>query len=207
MSLSRLIPALVVLLATSLAIMLWGASQGIHALSATGAVLAAGSLTAAGYLVNSPFWRLEPSRVSPVAAPIAGRRNARLMALGYGWGGATLLAVYTVSGLRWQHGWQYASAMALIAGVLFAYAVAIGDEQSRLRAPRWQLTALRLTILQGALALGGVGWLMLSGKIHSAKADWAANHVFVAGGLAIAVLSAVAGYTHHRLQRAGHRLR
>ena len=42
------------------------------------------------------------------------------------------------------------------------------------------------------------------GKLQTAKADWAANHVFIAGGITIVLISIVSLLAHRR-QRSAHR--
>ena len=56
--------------------------------------------------------------------------------------------------------------------------------------------------LLGAAAAVALGMLIGSGKVGSIKADWPANHVFLAGGLALVVISAIAAITHFKLRRA-----
>jgi hypothetical protein len=151
--------------------------------------------------INRPLWRLPADRISDDAAPVAARRNARLMALTYAWGAAGMLAVYTLSPLRWYHYWQYAIGMALLAALLLAYGARIANPRSELRQPALQLAALRLTVIQGMLALGGAGFLVLSEKLASTKPDWAASNLFLAGALAVALISALAAFTQIRLKR------
>jgi len=43
-----------------------------------------------------------------------------------------------------------------------------------------------------AAALVGLVFLLISGKLQSTKPDWIANHVFLAGGLLVVVLSYLA---------------
>ncbi len=158
-------------------------------------------LIAAALLANRPLWRLPADRLAPAAAPVAGVRNAALIALGYGWGAVTLAAVYLASGIVWRHGLQYASGMALIALAVGLYARALARPDSGTRQPRAQLAMLRATILHAAAAAGGVGFLFASGKLKSGKGDWPANIVFLIGGLTILALSAMAATTQWRLSR------
>jgi hypothetical protein len=202
MSLQRIMPWLVAALAASVAAMWHGARIDGRSLATAAAALAGLALVGVGLLVNAPLWRLADERVRPEALPVQARRNTRLLALAYGWGAAGMFAVYFLSGLRWWHGWQYGTLMALFAAMLLAYAHALGIEGSPWRAARVQRAALTLTVVQAALALAGVAWLVLSGKAASARSDWAANRIFVAGGLAVAALSIIAVLTKRRLQGA-----
>jgi hypothetical protein len=44
-------------------------------------------------------------------------------------------------------------------------------------------------------------FLIGNGKLAPPKTDWVANHIFLAGGLAIAALSAIAAVTQGKLAR------
>jgi hypothetical protein len=201
MSLQRLMPWICAALAASVAVMVTGARLGRPELSAAAAGFFALTIVAVGWLVNRPAWQLDAARTPVDAAPVAARRNARLMAITYAWGAAAMLTAYTLTGLRWYHAWQYGLAMTLLAAILFLYAVAIGREGSRLRQRPLLLGALQLTVVQGAGALAGALFLIVSGKVATPRPDWAANHIFLAGGLAIAALSAIAAITQGKLAR------
>jgi hypothetical protein len=97
------------------------------------------------------------------------RCNAALLATAWGVGACSMLGVYLLSGLKWQHGWQYGAGMALIALAAAAYA----------RDPRWLNAAAIIVALQGVAAALGLAVLAGSGKLASIKGDWAANIVFV----------------------------
>jgi hypothetical protein len=201
MSLQRLMPWICAALAASVAVMVTGARLGRPELSAAAAGFFALAIVAVGWLVNRPAWQLDAARTPVDAAPVAARRNARLMAITYAWGAAAMLTAYTLTGLRWYHAWQYGLAMTLLAAILFLYAIAIGREGSRLRQRPLLLGALQLTVVQGAGALAGSLFLIVSGKVATPRPDWAANHIFLAGGLAIAALSAIAAITQGKLAR------
>jgi hypothetical protein len=189
-------------LAASVAAMVAAASLGRPAVSGLAAGFFALGIVVVGWMVNRPLWRLDTTRCSAHAAPETARRNARLMAITYAWGAIAMLSVYTLTGLRWYHAWQYGLAMALLAVLLFLYAIAIGREGSRLRQRVFLLGALQLTAVQGAGALAGVLFLIGSGKLATPKTDWAANRIFLTGGLAIAALSVIAAITQGKLARS-----
>jgi hypothetical protein len=134
-------------------------------------------------------WRL--NRTPFDDAETAARHNGMLQAWAWGIGAGSMLGVYLLSGLKWQHGWQYGSGMALIALAAFLFA----------RQPRWLNATAAVVGLQGAAAAIGLAVLAGSGKLASVKADWAANIIFVAGGVAIAALSVMAVAAHRRSQR------
>lgn len=154
-----------------------------------------------GWRLNAAFRDIPHDRVTPEAAPIAARRNARLCATIYAWGGGAMLGSYYLTDLHWQHAWQYGAAMLLIAASLWLYSTALGDPKSAVRTPRWLLAVQRLTQLQAIAALAGMGFIIVAGKLTAAKSDWAANVIFLAGGVALALISAIAVRTQRRLMR------
>jgi hypothetical protein len=168
--------------------------------------IAAGAMFAgvaifAGWRLNRPLADLPADRVTKEAAQVAARRNARLLATCYGWGGMAMLAAYYLSALHWQHAWQYGVGMLLIATAVYAYNAALADPSSPARQPHWLIAVQRLTMAQGFAAAVGVLILIVSGKLTAGKGDWIANLVFVAGGVAIAALSALSVRTQRRLMR------
>ena len=153
--------------------------------------------------VNAPYWRSgEPARGSDTLIA-ASQSNAGLIAWTWGAGAACMLAVYLLSGLKWQHGWQYGTGMLLIAVLGFAYVRSLGTLGSPTRRPSLLTVAALMAAAQGIAAIGGIMILVLSGKVASPRGDWAANIIFVAGGLAITVLSAIAVRTWARLNPDG----
>jgi hypothetical protein len=176
-----------------------GARVGAPWLSGAAAVFLPVMAITVGLKVNAPYWNPKAARNDPAALALASRRNARLMAWTWGAGAISMLAVYLLSGLRWQHGWQYGLGMLLIAGLGFLYAVSLGAAGSVWRQPRYLNAVAMLAAAQGIAAIAGVMILVLSGKVASQRGDWAANIIFVTGGLAITVLSAIAVRTYARL--------
>lgn len=121
------------------------------------------------------------------------RQSALLAALAYAWGALAMQGAYLtpLTGLRWQHGWQYALAMLLLAVGAIVLAgpprtptPGITDVRVRLAVP--------LAMAQMLVAAGGLAALAVSGKLWSNRADWAANRVFA--GLAVAILAISAAY-------------
>jgi hypothetical protein len=137
----------------------------------------------------STAWRLNRTPFGDIAT--AAHHNGMLQAYAWGVGAMSMLGVYLLSGLKWQHGWQYGCGMALIALVAFWFA----------RQPRWLNAVAVLVGLQAMAAAIGLAVLAGSGKLASPKGDWAANIIFVAGGVAIAALSVMAVGAHRRAQR------
>ncbi len=156
------------------------------------------------FAINRPIWSNAAAamRDDPEAQLHASRRNARLMAMVYGWGALALFAIYALTELWWFHSWQYGAAMALIAAALLGFVHVLGDEESLFRSQVSLDVSAMLAMAQAAAAAVALGMLIGSGKVGSIKADWPANHVFLAGGLALVVISAIAAITHFKLRRA-----
>lgn len=149
--------------------------------------------------VNQPYWNRTTPPTGIEALADASRRNARLIAWTWAAGAISMLAVYRLSGLRWQHGWQYGSGMVVIAALVFVYALSIESPSSPLRRPRLLNAVALMAAVQGIAGTAGIMMLVISGKLGSMKGDWAANIIFIAGGFAITVLSAIAVRTHARI--------
>lgn len=203
MTLQHRIPWLLAAIASSVAAMVSGAQSGVPFITVLAALLFALVIVATAVEVNRPLWQLEPGRISLDAAAVAARHNARLLALTYAWGAAAMFTVYRFSGLRWQHGWQYGAALTLVAALLFLFVGMIGSRDSPLRDRRVLLAVQKLTVLHGASAIAGVGFLVVSGKLWSTKPDWAGNLIFLAGSLAVAALCLIAAVTQSKLVRGG----
>lgn len=122
------------------------------------------------------------------AQPVTAAQNANLLALGYAWGGASLLAVYLLTPLRWQHGWQYGCGMLAIAALIAVFARGLKSRWT----PGLDRVLTIVTLIHGWAATGGLGWLIVTGKIWSVKGDWAANVVFAAGAVVLAGVSIMA---------------
>ncbi len=117
--------------------------------------------------------------------------SAFLAAIAYAWGAVAMQGAYltALTNLKWQHGWQYALAMALLAAGSLAFARAVAhawrDDNAPAMSGLAKLASL-LAVAQALIAGGGIVALSLSGKLSSTRADWAANRVFA--GLAAAIL-------------------
>lgn len=189
-------------LAASVAGQVIGAQQGAVGMSAFAAAAFTGAMLRLGWTLNRPWWQCETSTClgpdTGGAQPVIAARNAQLLALGYVWGGISLLAVYLLSGIKWQHGWQYGSGMVLIGALLLLAARALPKHWGPVLARR----LAGLTLIHGWAATGGLAWLVGSGKIWSIKGDWAANVVFAAGAVALVGVSAMALRTARILAEA-----
>lgn len=195
---TNLLPWNCAAIVASIAAIVTGIRMDLPMFAWCGAVLFAAVLVAAAIDINLPWWDRD-AEPSPELAAHAAVRNARLIVLGYAWGSLALLAIYRLTSLRWQHGLQYGAGMALIAWLMLLYIHFLARPGSRLRTPRALIQATWMSLAHGGAALGGVIFLLASGKVHSIKDDWAANTIFLVGGITVAALSAVAAYTQFRL--------
>ncbi len=147
-------------------------------------------------------WRFTTLARSAKDFDVLAARYAWLMAIAWTWAGAAMLACYYLTDLRWQHAWQYGAGMLLIAGLVAQYARARVEPGSRFATQDMAFAASLLTRIQGLAAIACVVVLAMSGKLDAAKQDWAANVVFVAGGLAIFALSTAARRAEQQFHRA-----
>lgn len=204
MSLQRLMPWLIVMLVTSVAgEMAAGAARDVRLMC-----LAVGIFTLStigvSLIINAPYWEANRSIAAvSTEVEVAARRNARLTAVAFAWGAISMQGIYAtpVTGLKWQHAWQYALVMLLFSLVAFHVARALGSASLE-RRTRWLNASLPLAIFNALLGAGGLLFLAASGKLAMHRADWAANLVFMFGALTIMILAAVALKTHVRLARS-----
>ncbi len=201
MPLTKLLPWILAAVVASIAGMVTGISSDMPRFSLASAVLFALALVATAVDVNLPWWRDREAAQASNAQVDAAISNTHLLVVGYFWGALALLFIYRMTSLRWQHGLQYGAGMALFGWLALVYVHFLAQPGSRLRSPRLLLQSAWLALAHGGAALGGVLFLVLSGKIHSTKGDWAANQVFLAGGIALVGLSILAAYTQIRLAR------
>ncbi len=197
----------------SAAAMIWGSASGNGVLVAAAAGCFGLSAVAGATLWNLEVWRRPASADADANANArlacdALRRNALASATAYGWGALTMQGVYItpLTGLKWQHGWQYALVMALLGAGSLAFARTLqpalpgADRRGWVTHFRW---ACRLAFGQGLVAAVGLGALVASGKLWSIRADWAANRVFAALAVAILAISIATCASHRRLLRDG----
>lgn len=196
-SLQRQMPWLVTALAASAAAMSLAASFDARFVALLAAFAFSAAVMAVAVPMNADAVR-EPDRDGRAAFHTL-RRNTRLIALVYAWGAAALFAIYLLTDVKWRHGWQYGTAMAAVAALLLGYVHALGQPGSRWATDRALRMAGALARLHGLAAGCGLAFLVGTGKLATLKGDWAANHVFLVGGLTIVVLAFMAANTHRRL--------
>mgnify|MGYP001815765964 FL=1 len=169
----------------SIAAMVMGAALGNQGLAVLAGALFAGVTAFVG-------WRFAMSDLATLDGNLLAARYARLIAVAWAWCGIAMLACYYLTALSWQHAWQYGAGMLLIAVLVRRYAEARATPGSPFASASMVSAARWATQLQGLAALIGVVVLALSGKLDPAGRDWAANIVFVAGGLTLFTLSTAA---------------
>lgn len=100
------------------------------------------------------------------------------------WGATVMFAVYFGLDINWQHGWQYATLMLLMAAV---HAV------QHVKIPHLDAAGLTSTthlgLAQGAVAAAALGYIIYTGKLFSEKGDWPANIVFITGTAALIAIA------------------
>jgi len=180
----------------SAATMAWAAREGHATLVLAVAILfGIGLVTVA--LQTNRYWRrpeLQGQDVFDISR--AAKGNAGLMAVSYLWGGLSMLAIYLLADVSWRHGWQYGSGMVLIAALIFAGSA---GRRPLSAAGIRMATALALAQLVGSVA--GLSFLVVSGKLMTGKGDWAANYIFLTGGLTLVALTMIALRTQIRSVR------
>lgn len=194
MRLRRMLPILLLAAALSVAIAVLAAARRSELTLALAAFLFALQVALALLRIHVPLWRSRPGSINAAWA----WDNSVLTALTYGWGAAMLLTVYPLGGLVWRHWWQYGLGMALFAvGTLLVARQMIGS-----RTPHDSgkgLTQLMYATMGLVVAVvAALVYLVGSGKLATPKDDWAANVVFIAGGVTILLISVASLVTYKR---------
>jgi hypothetical protein len=188
----RTLTTLLLAFALSLLIVVLAAGRGSLATLAIAAGLFGVQVVLVLLRFNIPLWRAPQYTAGQDWA----WDNTMLTALVYAWGAAAMFTIYSQTPLYWRHWWQYGLGMALlgVAAVLSALYLA------RRNGPVERAKALRLLIAMSVAQLIAVVtaliYLVASGALATIKDDWAANPVFIVGGLTVAAISLVSLYTH-----------
>ncbi|MFA5899030.1 MAG: hypothetical protein WC829_07950 [Hyphomicrobium sp.] len=201
MRLKRMLPTLLLAMVLSVLIAVAAAARRSELTLMLAAGLFVLQVLLALLRINAPLWR---AGVRAATSDWAWD-NAMLAAISYAWGGLVMLTAYPLGGLVWRHWWQYGAGMLLFAAATIACtAYLIGYREPR--AGGGALHALmRVTTVQAAAVVAGLVYLVGTGKLATLKDDWAANQVFIAGGVLVLVISLVSLQTYRR-QRAAERL-
>jgi uncharacterized membrane protein len=198
MTLRPSLPWLLTTLAAALIAMFLAASALQKVEAAIAAAVFVFFIVTAAIRTSAPVWRRAPGAgaITPRDALIA---TTRLVMLTFLWCGIAFYAIYLGAGIRWQHGWQYGSAMLLVAGAYAYYLSRLRDPYDDWSKPQAIERMVRFMAYQ-AFAIGaGLVWLISSGKLATLRGDWAANQLFLAGGFAVICLSAIIVKTNSAL--------
>jgi hypothetical protein len=194
-----MLPALLLAFALSIFVGVLATSRGAGVPLALAMGLFALQVLFALARINEPLWRTSSGRSADADWAWS---NTVLAALVYAWGATAMFAIYSLSGLAWRHWWQYGAAMTLLACMALLCAHHLAEDRGHLKRATSLNVLMAVTVAQAVAVAGGLAYLVGSGKLHTAKADWAANHVFIAGGIAIALISIVSLLAHRRQQSA-----
>lgn len=191
----RLLPIVLIAFVLSILIAVVAAARRSEVTFALAAILFGAQVLLALLRINVPLWR-------PGANAANGNwawDNSMLAAITYGWGAGVMFTAYSLGGLVWRHWWQYGAGMLLLgAGVLACAGYLIGA-----RAPHAEggglRTLMRITVVHAVAVVAALVYLLASGKLATPKDDWAANVVFITGGVTILLISLVSLTTWRRL--------
>jgi hypothetical protein len=181
---------LLLTLGAALLAMIFAAGSVRKTESAIAAGVFALVLIATAVRSQSPLWpRTAPNaEVTPRSALL---QTVRLIMLAYLWCGVAFLAIYLGTNVCWQHGWEYGTAMLVIAVGHAYYLSRLADPNDSYSTPAAIEQAIRIASYQAILIGLSLIWLIGSGKLSSLKGDWAANQLFLAGGFAIMCLCGI----------------
>jgi hypothetical protein len=201
MPLRPMLPVILLALVVSIMIAVLAAGRGSGWTLALAVALFAIQMLFVALRVNAPFWGSSPPATEAPATVTCAQGNAVLAALVYAWGAIAMLAVYSLTALKWQHWWEYGAAMLLIASAIFLYANVLAAGRESYCRPRALEVLMGLTAAQGLAVVVAICWIVLSGKIYTPRGDWAANEIFIGGAAMLAMLSAISILTHRKLTR------
>lgn len=195
MSLRSMLPTLLLAFALSILVGVLAAARGARVPLALAAGLFAVQVLFVLVRINEPLWRATNGRSADADWAWS---NTVLAALVYAWGATAMFAIYSLSGLAWRHWWQYGAGMALLACLALLCANYLAKRRGSLEHTTARNVLIGITAVQAAAVAAALAYLVGSGKLQTAKADWAANHVFIAGGVAIVLISIVSLLAHRR---------
>ena len=195
MSLRSMLPTLLLAFALSILVGVLAAARGASVPLALAAGLFAVQVLFVLVRINEPLWRATSGRSADADWAWS---NTMLAALVYAWGATAMFAIYSLSGLAWRHWWQYGAGMTLLACLALLCANYLAKRRGSLEHTAARNVLIGITAVQAAAVAAALAYLVGSGKLQTAKADWAANHVFIAGGVAIVLISIVSLLAHRR---------
>lgn len=175
--------------------------SGVHMAYAHMSIAAAVSIGfALIFIRESEAMRLAGARASIVAA-----NTARFMGIVWSWGALTLAVTYGTGILHWREWMHFFLACCALAAIcLFFSSMLRNDAAKDKDDPNLLKIGRYLTIIQFAGMIIAMVGMLIDGKmtryLTPRFSDWAANHIFFFGALAIAVIS---GYSLTTKPRAG----
>ena len=89
--------------------------------------------------------------------------------------------------------------MALLAGVALLCARHLASERGLKTRASTLNVIMAITVAQAVSVAGAIVYIVASGALDTPKGDWAANHVFLAGGLMIGAISLVSLLAYWRI--------
>lgn len=198
MPLKRQLPVVGVVLALSLGLAVMAAARSAGDLLAVAAGVFTAQIVIAATRLNAFAW--QDGEKPPLAQWASD--NARLTALVYAWGAAAMFAMYGLTQLSWRHWWQYGAGMALLGAISLWCAGWIERGTPTTQAARLR-TLVQTTVVQLGAVVAALLYFFLADKLATPKDDWAANAVFLAGGLSVGIISVVSLLAYRRLRAAG----
>jgi len=199
MPVKRMLPTLLLAAALSVVIAVLAAARQSQAIFALAAGLYALQVLMFLLHINVPLWR--PSAAAPADARWAWD-NSVLTAATYGWGAAVMFTAYSFGGLVWRHWWQYGAGMALLGAAALAAASYLIGRRAPLRDGPGLRRLMQLTLVLVVAVVVALIYLIGSGKLATPKDDWAANIVFLTGGLTVLAVSVASLITYRRIRSA-----
>ena len=92
--------------------------------------------------------------------------------------------------------------MALLAAAALWCATYLASDRSRYDRTTSLNILMTITAAQAVSVVGALVYMVATGKLDTPKTDWAANHVFITGGVTIGIISIVSLLAHRRYAAA-----
>ena len=178
--------------------------SGVHMAYAHMSIAAAVSIGfALIFIRESEAMRMAGARASVVAG-----NTARFMGIVWAWGALSLAVTYGTGILHWREWLHFFLACCALAAICLFFSTVMSkdaekdkDDENLLKIGRY------LTILQFAGMILAMIGMLIDGKmtryLTPRFSDWAANHIFFFGALAIAVISGYSLTTKPRKSKIG----
>jgi hypothetical protein len=198
MPLRPMLPAVLLAFALSLLIGVLSVARGASVPLGIAAALFSLQVLVTLWRINAPLW----SGAAPGTGIDWAWSNTMLAAIVYAWGAAAMFTLYSLTGLHWQHWWQYGAGMALLAGAALLCARYLASDRSRYDRTTSLNILMTITAAQVVSVVGALVYLVATGKLDTPKTDWAANHVFITGSVTIGIISIVSLLAHRRYTAA-----